>query len=89
MSETNYFGIEQGGEGSMAYSPDYPDLARWILQISSGLVHMSGFDFADEEVLRSFISVDTASVNIHADDLGRLKRPRVDRVVVPQSGKPG
>ncbi len=50
---------------------------------------MSIFDFADTEALGSVISVDTAAVNIRVDDLDRLKRLQVNRLVVLQSSKPG
>lgn len=50
---------------------------------------MSIFDFADSEALGSVISVDTAAVTIRVDDLDRLKRLQVNRLVVLQSSKPG
>lgn len=50
---------------------------------------MSIFDFADTEALGSVISVDTAAVTIRVDDLERLKRLQVNRLVVLQSSKPG
>ncbi|WP_114011163.1 ATP-binding protein [Cohaesibacter intestini] len=50
---------------------------------------MSIFDFADIEALGSVISVDTAAVTIRVDDLDRLKRLQVNRLVVLQSSKPG
>ena len=50
---------------------------------------MSIFDFADTESLGSVISVDTAAVTIRVDDLDRLKRLQVNRLVVLQSSKPG
>lgn len=50
---------------------------------------MSNFEFADKEALGSVISVDTATVTIRVDDLDRLKRLQVNRLVVLQSSKPG
>ncbi|KZL20650.1 AAA-like domain protein [Pseudovibrio axinellae] len=50
---------------------------------------MSIFDFTDTESLGSVISVDTAAVTIRIDDLDRLKRLQVNRLVVLQSSKPG
>ncbi|KKM76602.1 hypothetical protein LCGC14_1378520 [marine sediment metagenome] len=50
---------------------------------------MSIFDFSDTESLGSVISVDTAAVTIRVDDLDRLKRLQVNRLVVLQSSKPG
>ncbi|ARC89753.1 ATP-binding protein [Rhodovulum sp. MB263] len=50
---------------------------------------MSIFDFADNEALGSVISVDTAAATIRVDDLERLKRLQVNRLVVLQSSKPG
>lgn len=50
---------------------------------------MSIFDFADHEALGSVISVDTAAATIRVDDLDRLKRLQVNRLVVLQSSKPG
>ena len=50
---------------------------------------MSIFDFDDKEALGSVISVDTAAVTIRVDDLDRLKRLQVNRLVVLQSSKPG
>lgn len=50
---------------------------------------MSIFDFADNEALGSVISVDTAAATIRVDDLDRLKRLQVNRLVVLQSSKPG
>ncbi len=47
------------------------------------------FDFVDTEALGSVISVDTAAVTIRVDDLDRLKRLQVNRLVVLQSSKPG
>lgn len=47
------------------------------------------FDFHDAEALGSVISVDTAAVTIRVDDLDRLKRLQVNRLVVLQSSKPG
>lgn len=50
---------------------------------------MSIFDFTDSEALGSVISVDTAAATIRVDDLDRLKRMQVNRLVVLQSSKPG
>ncbi len=50
---------------------------------------MSIFNFSDTESLGSVISVDTAAVTIRVDDLERLKRLQVNRLVVLQSSKPG
>ncbi|NIZ62344.1 ATPase [Sedimentitalea sp. CY04] len=50
---------------------------------------MSIFNFTDTESLGSVISVDTAAVTIRVDDLDRLKRLQVNRLVVLQSSKPG
>ncbi len=50
---------------------------------------MSIFDFEDHEALGSVISVDTTAVTIRVDDLDRLKRLQVNRLVVLQSSKPG
>ena len=50
---------------------------------------MSIFNFDDSEALGSVISVDTAAVTIRVDDLDRLKRLQVNRLVVLQSSKPG
>ncbi|MGJ8535343.1 MAG: ATP-binding protein [Alphaproteobacteria bacterium] len=50
---------------------------------------MSIFDFDDKEALGSVISVDTAAATIRVDDLDRLKRLQVNRLVVLQSSKPG
>jgi hypothetical protein len=50
---------------------------------------MSIFDFKDIDALGSVISVDTASVIVRVDDLDRLKRLQVNRLVVLQSSKPG
>lgn len=50
---------------------------------------MSIFNFTDTEALGSVISVDTAAVTIRVDDLDRLKRLQVNRLVVLQSSKPG
>ena len=52
-------------------------------------MHMSIFNFAENEALGSVISVDTAAVTIRVDDLDRLKRLQVNRLVVLQSSKPG
>lgn len=50
---------------------------------------MSIFDFGDNQALGSVISVDTAAVIIRVEDLDRLKRLQVNRLVVLQSSKPG
>lgn len=50
---------------------------------------MSIFDFDDTEALGSVISVDTVAVTIRVNDLDRLKRLQVNRLVVLQSSKPG
>lgn len=50
---------------------------------------MSIFDFSDNEALGSVISVDTTAATIRVDDLERLKRLQVNRLVVLQSSKPG
>ncbi|MEP3688403.1 MAG: ATP-binding protein [Sulfitobacter dubius] len=50
---------------------------------------MSIFDFVDTDTLGSVISVDTAAATIRVDDLDRLKRMQVNRLVVLQSSKPG
>ncbi|WP_455296568.1 ATP-binding protein [Brucella pituitosa] len=50
---------------------------------------MSIFDFSDTEALGSVISVDTSAATIRVDDLERLKRLQVNRLVVLQSSKPG
>lgn len=50
---------------------------------------MSIFSFKDADALGSVISVDTAAVIIRVDDLDRLKRLQVNRLVVLQSSKAG
>lgn len=50
---------------------------------------MSIFEFKDKEALGCVISVDTAAVTTRVDDLERLKRLQVNRLVVLQSSKPG
>ncbi|MBL4767904.1 MAG: ATP-binding protein [Rhodobacteraceae bacterium] len=50
---------------------------------------MTIFDFDDTEALGSVISVDTTAVIIRVEDLDRLKRLQVNRLVVLQSSKPG
>ena len=50
---------------------------------------MSIFNFDDDQALGSVISVDTTAVIIRVDDLDRLKRLQVNRLVVLQSSKPG
>lgn len=47
------------------------------------------FSFKDGDALGSVISVDTAAVIIRVDDLDRLKRLQVNRLVVLQSSKAG
>ena len=47
------------------------------------------FDFTDEEALGAVISVDTATVIVRIDDLEKLKRLQVNRLVVLQSSKAG
>lgn len=47
------------------------------------------FDFSDADALGSVISVDTTAVTIRVDDLDRLKRMQVNRLVVLHSSKPG
>lgn len=50
---------------------------------------MSIFDFEDDQALGSVISVDTVAVIIRVEDLDRLKRLQVNRLVVLQSSKLG
>lgn len=50
---------------------------------------MTIFSFKDADALGSVISVDTAAVIIRVDDLDRLKRLQVNRLVVLQSSKAG
>lgn len=50
---------------------------------------MSIFDFVDTDALGCVISVDTVAVTIRVDDLDRLRRLQVNRLVVLQSSKPG
>ena len=50
---------------------------------------MTIFDFNDTEALGSVISVDTTAVIIRVEDLERLKRLQVNRLVVLHSSKPG
>ncbi len=50
---------------------------------------MSIFSFNDSDALGSVISVDTAAVIVRVDDLDRLKRLQVNRLVVLQSSKAG
>lgn len=50
---------------------------------------MTIFDFKDTEALGSVISVDTTAVIIRVEDLERLKRLQVNRLVVLHSSKPG
>lgn len=47
------------------------------------------FDFKDAEALGCVISVDTTAVTIRVDDLERLKRLQVNRLVVLQSSRAG
>ncbi|MBV1864884.1 MAG: ATP-binding protein [Rhodobacteraceae bacterium] len=50
---------------------------------------MTIFDFVDTDALGCVISVDTAAVVIRVEDLDRLKRLQVNRLVVLQSSKSG
>ena len=50
---------------------------------------MSIFNFNDADALGRVISVDTAAVILRVDDLDRLKRLQVNRLVVLQSSKAG
>ncbi len=50
---------------------------------------MAIFNFNDADALGSVISVDTTAVIIRVDDLDRLKRLQVNRLVVLQSSKAG
>lgn len=50
---------------------------------------MSILDFEDKDALGVVISVDTAAVVVRVDDLDRLKRLQVNRLVVLQSSKFG
>ncbi len=50
---------------------------------------MSIFNYMDKEALGNVISVDTATVTVRVDDLERLKRLQVNRLVVLHSSKPG
>lgn len=50
---------------------------------------MSIFSFNDTDALGCVISVDTAAVIVRVDDLDRLKRLQVNRLVVLQSSKAG
>lgn len=50
---------------------------------------MSIFNFNDADALGCVISVDTAAVILRVDDLDRLKRLQVNRLVVLQSSKAG
>jgi len=50
---------------------------------------MTIFDYADNEALGKIISVDTATVIVRVDELERLKRVQVNRLVALQSSKPG
>ena len=50
---------------------------------------MAIFDYEDGEALGKIISVDTAVVIVRVDDLERLKRVQVNRLVVLQSSKAG
>lgn len=50
---------------------------------------MGIFNFGDNEALGSVISVDTTVVIVRVEDLDRLKRLQVNRLVVLQSSRPG
>lgn len=50
---------------------------------------MAIFNFNDGDALGSVISVDTSAVIVRVDDLERLKRLQVNRLVVLQSSKAG
>lgn len=50
---------------------------------------MTILDYADSEALGKIISVDTATVIVRVDELERLKRVQVNRLVALQSSKPG
>ncbi|GAW37435.1 hypothetical protein RA2_04518 [Roseovarius sp. A-2] len=50
---------------------------------------MSIFDYEDAEALGKIISVDTAVVVVRVDELERLKRVQVNRLVALQSSKAG
>jgi len=50
---------------------------------------MAIFNYADEEALGKIIAVDTAVVVVRIDDLERLKRVQVNRLVALQSSKIG
>jgi uncharacterized protein len=50
---------------------------------------MSIFDYSDTEALGKIIAVDTAVVVVRVDDLERLKRVQVNRLVAIQSSKAG
>jgi len=50
---------------------------------------MSIFDYADNEAIGKIIAVDTAIVIVRIDDLERLKRVQVNRLVAIQSSKMG
>lgn len=47
------------------------------------------FQFEDDEALGSVIAVDTAKVIVKVDDVERLRRIQVNRLVVLQSSRPG
>lgn len=50
---------------------------------------MSIFNFPDTEVLETVISVDTATVVIRVEDVDKLRRMQVNRLVVLQSSRAG
>lgn len=50
---------------------------------------MTIFDYNDDEALGSVIAVDTATVTVRVDDLERLKRIQVNRLMVLQSSRAG
>ena len=50
---------------------------------------MSIFDYDDAEALGKIIAVDTAVVVVRVDELERLKRVQVNRLVALQSSKAG
>jgi len=50
---------------------------------------MTIFDYEDQESLGRIIAVDTAVVVVRVDELERLKRIQVNRLVALQSSKPG
>lgn len=50
---------------------------------------MSIFNYKDEEALGSVTTVDTATVVIKVEDIDKLRRMQVNRLIVLQSSKPG